>query len=343
MIQEPVQPVINGPSGPPSPRRRGGLRLGLLIAAGLALAVPVIAITAAPRGQAPTLAAGASASAGASDDHEVGPKKDKTLKGNNGLGRGNGNGNGGLKGIGGPRAPITIRAISGSQVSLATEDGWSRTITVTPTTVITKGGQPIAVGDLKVGDQIRFAQTRNDDGSYSITAIAVPTPVAGGEVTAVDASSITVKGRGGATSVITVTDATVYQLGKAAGTKSDVKVGVKVTAQGTTSGDTFTAITVRVSLPEVGGEVSAKSKDSITIKRRDGSTTVVHVTDKTTFEVDDKDAASLADVAIGDRIEAEGTLRSDGSMDAVAVESGPKKAPKAPKQQKAPETSAAPG
>jgi hypothetical protein len=124
--------------------------MALLIAAGLALAVPVIAITAAPRGQAPTLAAGASASAEASDGRDKGPKKDKTLKGNKGLGRGNGqgNGNGGLKGNGSPRGPITIRAISGSQVSLATEDGWSRTITVTPTTVITKGGQPIAVGDV---------------------------------------------------------------------------------------------------------------------------------------------------------------------------------------------------
>ncbi len=337
MIQEPVQPVINGPSSPPSPRRRRGLRMGLLIAAGLALAVPIIVITAAPRAQAPTLAAGASASAEASDDHEVGPKKDKTLKSNNGHGNGHGNGNGGMKGFGSPRGPITIRAITGSQVSLATEDGWSRTITVTPATVITRGGQPIPVGDLRIGDQIRFSQTRNDDGSYAITAIVVPTPTAGGEVTAVDASSITVKGKDGSTKVIAVTEATVYQLGKTPGSKADVKVGVKVNAQGTTSGESFTAITVRVSLPDVTGVVSAKTKDSITIKHRDGSTTVIHVTDKTTFEVDDKEPASLADIAVGDRVEAEGTVRADGSMDAVAVEGGPKKAPKAP------ETSAAPG
>ena len=350
MIQEPVQPVINSPSGPPSrpPRRRGGIQIGLVIAAGLALAIPVIAITAAPRSQAPTLAAGASASSDASDDHDGGPKKDKALKFNNGrgngngLGRINGNGNGGLKGNGTQRGPITIRAISGSQLSLTTEDGWSRTITVTPTTIITKGGQPAAVGDLKVGDQIRFSQTRNADGTYAITAIAVPTPVAGGEVTAVGPSSISVQGRGGTTVVITVTNATVYELGKAPGSKADVKVGVKVIAQGTVSGDTFTAITVRVALPDVAGEVSAKTKDSITIKHGDGSTTVIHVTDKTIFEVHGKEAASLADIVVGDRLEAEGTVRADGSMDAVAVESGPKKAPKAPRP-KAPETSAAPG
>jgi hypothetical protein len=328
--------------------------MALLIVGGIALAIPVIGITAASRLDAPTLAAGASASAEASDDHDGGPKKDKGLKSSNGhglgLGRGNGTlngngngngfGNGGLKGNGNARGPITIRAISGPQLSLSTEDGWTRTITVTSATVITKGGQPIKAGDLGVGDQIRFSQTRNADGSYAITAIAVPTPVAGGEVTAVDATSITVKGKAGVTRIITVNDATVYQLGKAPGSKADVKVGTHVNAQGMTSGDTFTAITVRVSLPDVAGEVTGKTGDSITIKRADGSTTVIHVTDKTTFEVRGKDPASLADIAVGDRVGAEGVLRADGSMDASAVEAGPKKAAKAPK---APKSSAAPG
>jgi hypothetical protein len=171
----------------------------------------------------------------------------------------------------------------------------------------------------------------------------VPTPIAGGEVTAVDASTITVKARGGVTQVITVTDATVYQLGKTPGSKADVKIGLRVVAQGTISGDTFTAITVRVSLPDVSGEVTAKTKDSITVKRRDGSTTVIHVTDKTTYEYRGRDPASLTDIGVGDKVVAEGTVRADGSMDAVAVEGGPKRAPKVPKAPMAPGTSAAPG
>jgi hypothetical protein len=342
VIQEPVQPTINGPTDPPSRRRRGGLRTALVIVAGMALAVPLIAITAAPRTQAPTLAVGASPSAETSNDHDAGPKKDKGLKSSNGIGRGLGRGNGRSKGFGTVRGRITIRAISGPQISLATEDGWTRTIAVTSATVITKGGQPIAIGDLHVGDQVRFSQTRNADGTFTITAIAVPVPMVGGDVTAVDATTITVKGKAGVTRIITVNDATVYQIGKAPGSKADVKVGTHVNAQGTTNGDTFTAITVRVSLPSVAGEVSAKTADSITIKSRDGSTTVVHVTDKTTFEIRGKDGASLADIAVGDRVGAEGVLRADGSMDAAAVEGGPRKAAKAPKASVAPGTSSVP-
>ena len=208
---------------------------------------------------------------------------------------------------------------------------------MTSATVITKGGQTVAVDALKVGDEIRFSQTRNADGTYTITAIVVPTPVAGGEVTAVDATTITVKGKGGATRVITVNGATVYKLGSAAGSKADVKVGVRVAAQGTVSGDTFTAITVRIQPAEIGGIVTGKTGDSITVKRADGSTAVIHVTSKTTYEHKGKDAATLADVAVGDRVSAEGTLRADGSIDATSVEG---QAPKVKKP--APAASAAP-
>ena len=182
------------------------------------------------------LAAGASPSADASakpdgkDDNEQGQKLDKANKLNNGN-----------KGAGGPgRGPITIRSIAGSTLSLGTEDNWTRTITVTSSTVITKGGQTVAVEALKVGDEIRFSQTRNADGTYTITAIVVRTPEAGGEVTAVDATTITVKGKGGTTRVITVNGSTVYKLGSAAGSKADVKVGVRVAARGRSAGHTFT-------------------------------------------------------------------------------------------------------
>jgi hypothetical protein len=205
VIQEPTQPILDGPSGRRSPRRRGGQRIGLLIAVGLALAVPLVAITATRPADGPRLTAGASVAPTSTDragpNKENAGKKDKELKVNRGIG--------GLKVNRGPRGPITITAIDGSDLSLTTEDGWTRTITVTDATVITKGGQPATVADLKTGDRIRFRQTKNADGSFSVAAIQVPTPAAAGEVTAVNASSITIKGRGGAAQVIAVDESTV--------------------------------------------------------------------------------------------------------------------------------------
>lgn len=99
---------------------------------------------------------------------------------------------------------ITISAITGSSLSLETDDGWTRTIAIGSSTAITKGGQTIAVGDLAVGDQIRFSQEKASDGTYTITAIRVVLPTIGGEVTAVSGSTITVSGRDGTTGTIHV-------------------------------------------------------------------------------------------------------------------------------------------
>ena len=55
---------------------------------------------------------------------------------------------------------VTITAIDGSNLSLKTDDGWTRTIAVTSDTKITRADKTIAVGDLKVGDEITFRQTR---------------------------------------------------------------------------------------------------------------------------------------------------------------------------------------
>ncbi len=294
--------------------------MGVVVIVALALAVPIVGVIAAKSLQPSTIVAGASVAPEASDGR------------GHGNGNGNGNGNGfrgldgrgpkdkSLKGNGGPgRGPSSISAIDGASVSLRTDDGWTRTITVTSTTVISKGGQKIAVGDLKVGDVIRFHQVRNADGSYTIDAIAVPTPEAGGEVTAVDATSITVKQRG-ATRVLVVNGSTVYKLGDAPATKSDVKVGWEIEAQGTLSGQTFTATSIDIELPRIAGEVTAKTATTITIKEADGTTATIHVTGTTTYRVKGKQTATSTDLAVGDRVDAQGTLRADGSLDATTVQ-----------------------
>jgi len=128
---------------------------------------------------------------------------------------------------------ITITAINGSDLSLKTDDGWTRTITVTSTTTITKGGATITVGDLAVGDQIVFAQDRAADGTYSVTAVKVVLPIVVGEVTAIDGNAITVTQPGGTTATIHVDGSTTYKVNGATGALSDVKVGSFIAAEGT--------------------------------------------------------------------------------------------------------------
>ncbi len=319
MIQEPVEPTPTQtrPARPPGGGRRSGGQIGLVIVACLVLAAPVVAVIAASSPKPPTSAAGASNAPTSTVEPSSGHGNGHGLKWKDGP---DPKGGKGQKGNGGPgNGPISIGAINGSNVSLETEDGWTRTIAVTDTTVITKAGQRITVGDLKVGNVIRFHQVRNADGTFTVEAIDVPTPSAGGEVTSVDANTITVK-KGGSTRVIAVTGSTVYTLGSAAGTKSDVKVGSDIEAQGTLSAGTFTATTVKIELPHITGLVTAKTGDTITVKKGDGSTATIHVSKATTYEVKGKDGASLSDVAVGDRASAEGTLRADGSLDAVSVQ-----------------------
>jgi hypothetical protein len=236
----------------------------------------------------------------------------------------------GLKGFGrgdhggrGVFGSITITSISGSNLSLETEDGWTRTIAITSATTITKDGETITAGDLAVGDQIRLRQSRASDGTFTITAIDVVQPKIGGTVTSVTADSITVSGRDGASHTITTTNTTTYRLGDAAASRSDVVIGSKIVATGTAgTGDSFTASTVTIKAPRVAGTVTAVTTSTITIQQRDGSSLTINVDADTTFGVAGNEAAALGDVTVGMKLIAAGRLSADGSFDATAIRAG---------------------
>jgi hypothetical protein len=231
---EPVRPDVAAQTTVVSvadhPRSAGVVRIGLLgIAAAALVAVAVLAVmsTATPAG---TLAAG---SGGSTSGSSV---LDRNFGGQGGPGDRGGPGLGG----------VTITAISGSSISLATADGWTRTITVDSGTTYSRGGATIALGDLKVGDEVGFRETKESDGSYSIDSVSVILPHAGGEVSAINGSTITVKGPDGTTTTITVTGTTTYDVAGATATLSDIKVGMFLVAEGTKNSDgSLTATAVR--------------------------------------------------------------------------------------------------
>ncbi len=215
----------------PGPRSRSvPVRIGIV--AGSAILVVVGAVAAMGASPAPS---GSTANPGANALPEA-PSTvtvpDGNLPGNPGFElRG-----GGFEGRG--FRDITISAINGSSLSLKTDDGWTRTITVGSSTPITKGGQTIALRDLKVGDQIVFGQSKAADGSYSITAIRVALPVVAGQVSAVNGTTITVTEPGGATGTIHVGSSTTYNVnGNASAKLSDITVNSFVVAEGTLRSD----------------------------------------------------------------------------------------------------------
>lgn len=256
---EPTQPHGVAFSGPvrTSTGRSIAVRAGML--AGSAILVVIGAVAA--MGASPAPATGtdplAAANASPAPDSSKGPgpvgpgKRSGPFNGAFpafGLGAGFG-GIGGF-GFGG----ITVTSVNGSDVSLKTDDGWTRTITVSGTTTITKAGATIKVGDLAAGDKIRFSEKRAADGTYSVTAVVVVLPTLAGQVSAINGDTLTVTQPGGTTATIHVSGATTYQVNGAKGALSDVKVGSFVVAEGTQRTDgSLDAAGVRVGLGARGG------------------------------------------------------------------------------------------
>jgi hypothetical protein len=326
-----------------TPGRAPAIRAGVVLGAALVIALGTAVVMGASAGpSAPTVGAdpAASPSASAKAEREGQGNGNEKLKDKPGKGLGRGDRFGGVA-----FGRITVTAVSGSKVSLATTDGWTRTITVTTDTKITKGGEAATIGDVKVGDVVRLGQKKNDDGTFTVTRLAIILPQAAGTVTAVDANSVTIKVRGGTTQAVNTNGSTKYHLGDADGSRSDVKVGstVVVVGEKATNGN-LTATSVTVILPRVGGTVASVSGNTITITRRDGTKLTVHVSAGTSIRVGGVDKATVADVKAGMAIAVVGVQRADGSLDATKVRAGQpgKNGPKIKAPKDRPNASAAP-
>jgi hypothetical protein len=215
---------------------------------------------------------------------------------------------------------ITISAISGNSLSLKTSDGWTRTIDTTGAT-ITKAGQTISVGSLKVGDEITFREARQTDGTFKITTINVVVPTVTGTVSAVTSSSVTITLPGGSSQTLALTGSTTYSQGSISATHGALVVGVRIQAQGTVdSSGNFTATSIVIAPSVVQGTVASKTASTIVVTTTAGKTLTVNVTSTTTYSIRGVSGATLVNVAVGDRIAAEGALNSDGSLTASMVE-----------------------
>lgn len=220
-----------------TPRKSAAVRAGIVLGTGLLLAIgAAVAMGASP---APSGSTGGAGGGSGSDlvpgVAPGGPGHDGWAFGGRGHGKGHAFGQ------------ISVTAVSGSSISLATDDGWTRTITVTDATTITRAGAAATLSDITVGDAVRFAQTRNDDGTFTITAINIVLPHVMGTVTATTADTITISRRDGTTVTVHVgADTTIGVAGDASATIADIAVGMVAFAEGAERADgSIDAATIR--------------------------------------------------------------------------------------------------
>ncbi len=108
-----------------------------------------------------------------------------------------------------PGSGVTVSTNDGTSLVLSTPDGWTRTIDTTGV-VLTRDGVAVAIGDIQVGESVRVVQTRNADGSYTVTGIEVQPALAVGTVGTASTDGFTVVGIDGTTTTISVTPETTW-------------------------------------------------------------------------------------------------------------------------------------
>jgi len=332
--------------------RASAIRAGIVLGAALVVALgTAVVMGASPSTPTTPSGAGAQPSPAASGGAKTGQGDQKGPKvfrggpfafGFGPVGPGNGKGFGDSAG-GGRFGQITVTAVNGSNVSLKTDDGWTRTISVSSDTKVTKGGEPAAASDIAVGDTVRIAQKKNADGTFTVTGVAIVLPRVAGTVTAVDATTITITDRKGVKQTIHTNGSTAYHAGDSDGTRADVTVGANIAAVGEQAADgSITATSVTVALPRVAGTITSVSGNTITLTDRKGTKHTVHVTSATKINVFGKGTAAVSDLKAGMVMAAQGRQRSDGSLDATTIGAGtfaPREQGGKPKDQAKPSSS----
>lgn len=155
-------------------------------------------------------------------------------------------------------------------------------------------------------------------------------PRGGWTVSAVQGSTITAKRADGTALTITTNGGTTFQVARpgqppASGALTDVGVGEHITVVGTLTGPgAVTAEAVDVQPARTSGRVTAVSGSDITVSGPSGAAQHVHVGSNTVYRLDTSGGlprpGQLSDVQVGGSVAAEGTVGSDGSVQAQLVQ-----------------------
>jgi len=144
-------------------------------------------------------------------------------------------------------------------------------------------------------------------------------PAPGGTVTAISANSITVQGRSGESKTFSIDAGTVFLKAGVKVSASDITVGSQIRIMPTAKGSTA-ASKIFADGPHVAGKVTAVNGSTVSLTNRDGSSFTVVESASTTYAQNGATASS-SDVAVGQRILAEGSFESGSTttLDATNV------------------------
>jgi len=200
---------------------------------------------------------------------------------------------------------------------IAAIDGGAGTLTVTPqkggsdvtlkvdgSTVITRLFHPAALTDLQVGDRV---EVKYDPTTLLASRIEAQLNLVKmvGFVSAMDTSTVTVMPKNGGANVILKVDSTTLftRNGKPA-TLADIQLGDLVQAKYNPVTLLAARISAQVYLVKLSGIISALGTSTVTVKPKHGGADVVLQVDSTTLIKRNGKPATLAELQLGDKVEA---------------------------------------
>lgn len=251
-------------------------------------------------------------------------------------------GKGGPGGRGGPGDGLggVISSISGNTINIKHDSAVNIIATVNSSTVYKEAGQTISLSSLKAGETVQLRETRNSDGTASVTEVDVVMAHSGGTISSISGNTMTLTTPNNSSVKVNLSSSTTYtDLGKAI-SLSSLKAGEKVEVSGQTNSDnSLNATVVNIQHDRLGGTVTAVNGNNITVQvggpggrgpKPDTSSTTnsstpatttktIVVSSSTTYD-EAGQSAQLSSIAVGDHIKAQGTLSSDGnSLNALQV------------------------
>jgi len=218
----------------------------------------------------------------------------------------------------------TVKSLTATTLTVTTSTG-DIAITITGDTRFFINGHTGAAADVHTGDHVEVeAQEQTDK---TLTALVVRVQIEAihirGVITASSATSITVKTSSGDL-VVGLTTSTLIRMQGQVVNPSMLVVGSRVEVEALQQADkSLVAVSINVesphSLAEAEGTVSAVGADNLTVHTKSGDDVKFIVNSDTIIRAEDQ-RLGLADIKVGDHVNVEGRVNTDGGFTALRIE-----------------------